>query len=99
MAIELDPRSRFQPYKVYDYLTPGHARRQAVDQTCIVEQAGYVLGQEPVRWQTGAIVWEMELPAGVSNSPMTYMVNGRQFIVVGASGRTFPGELVALALP
>jgi len=39
-------------YKVYDYLTPGAARRQAVHQTWIVEQAGYVLGQEPVRWQT-----------------------------------------------
>ncbi len=49
--------------------------------------------------KTGAIAWEMELPAGVSNSPMTYRVNGKQFIVVAASGRNFPGELVALALP
>jgi len=31
--------------------------------------------------------------------PMTYMVNGKQYIVVGVSGREFPGELVALALP
>jgi len=44
-------------------------------------------------------VWEMLLPAGVSNSPMTYMVNGKQYIVVAVSGRDFPGELVALALP
>jgi quinoprotein glucose dehydrogenase len=49
--------------------------------------------------KTGAIVWEKELPAGVSNSPMTYSVNGKQFIVVAVSGRNFPGELVALALP
>jgi len=49
--------------------------------------------------KTGAIVWENELPAGVSNSPMTYSVNGKQFIVVAVSGRNFPGELVALALP
>jgi glucose dehydrogenase len=41
----------------------------------------------------------MELPAGVSNSPMTYSVNGTQYILVGVSGRMFPGELVALALP
>ena len=47
--------------------------------------------------KTGAIVWEKELPAGVSNSPMTYSVNGKQFIVVAVSGRNFPGELVALA--
>jgi quinoprotein glucose dehydrogenase len=49
--------------------------------------------------KTGAIAWEMDLPAGVSNAPMTYQVNGKQFIVVGISGRQFPGELVALALP
>ena len=49
--------------------------------------------------KTGKIVWEMELPAGVSNSPMTYMAGGKQYIVVGVSGRQYPGELVALALP
>ena len=49
--------------------------------------------------KTGAIAWEMELPAGVSNSPMTYMANGKQFIVVAVSGRNYPGELVALSLP
>jgi quinoprotein glucose dehydrogenase len=49
--------------------------------------------------KTGAIAWEMELPAGVSNGPMTYMANGKQYIVVAVSGRNYPGELVALALP
>jgi len=49
--------------------------------------------------KTGAIVWEMELPAGVSNAPMTYQVNGKQYIVVAISGRQYPGEFVALALP
>jgi quinoprotein glucose dehydrogenase len=49
--------------------------------------------------KTGKIVWQMELPAGVSNSPMTYMFNGKQYILVAVSGRQFPGELVALALP
>ena len=42
--------------------------------------------------KTGAIVWEMELPAGVSNTPMTYMVNGKQFIVVAAVGTDVPGR-------
>ncbi len=49
--------------------------------------------------KTGKIVWEMELPAGASNSPMTYMAGGKQYIIVGISGRQYPGELVALALP
>jgi hypothetical protein len=30
---------------------------------------------------------------------MTYMHNGRQYIVVAVSGRQAPGELIALALP
>ena len=49
--------------------------------------------------KTGKIVWEKELSAGVSNSPMTYMVNGKQYVLVAVSGRQFPGEYVALALP
>jgi quinoprotein glucose dehydrogenase len=49
--------------------------------------------------RSGRIVWEMELPAGVSNAPMTYMHGKKQYIVVAVSGRTYPGELVALALP
>jgi quinoprotein glucose dehydrogenase len=49
--------------------------------------------------KTGAIAWEMELPAGVSNAPMTYIAKGKQYIVVGISGRQYPGELVALTLP
>jgi quinoprotein glucose dehydrogenase len=49
--------------------------------------------------KTGKIAWETELPAGTSGAPMTYMVNGKQFIVVAVGGRNFPGELVALALP
>ncbi len=48
---------------------------------------------------TGEILWEFELPANQSGTPMSYLADGRQFIVVavGAPGR--PGEFVALALP
>ena len=49
--------------------------------------------------KTGRIAWETELPAGTSGAPMTYMLNGKQYIVVAVSGRDLPGELVALALP
>jgi quinoprotein glucose dehydrogenase len=48
---------------------------------------------------TGAVPWETELPAGTTGSPMTYMFNGRQFIVVAVGGTDHPGEFVALRLP
>ena len=49
--------------------------------------------------KTGTIAWEMELPAGTSNAPMTYMVNGKQYIVVAVSGRQIRASSIALALP
>jgi quinoprotein glucose dehydrogenase len=49
--------------------------------------------------KSGAIAWETELPGGTSGAPMTYMVNGKQYIVVAVSWREMPGELIALALP
>jgi glucose dehydrogenase len=48
---------------------------------------------------TGQVVWETELPAGTTSGPMTYMHEGRQYIVVAVGGREHPGEWVALALP
>ena len=42
---------------------------------------------------------QMELPAGVSNSPMTYMINGKQYIAVAVGAQGVPAQLVALALP
>ena len=48
---------------------------------------------------TGDIIAEIELPAYQTGVPMTYMVDGRQFIVVAVAGRNHPGELVALSLP
>ena len=48
---------------------------------------------------TGELIHQMELPAGTTGIPMTYMVNGRQFIVVAIGGRDHFAELVALAVP
>lgn len=48
--------------------------------------------------QTGALVWEQELPLGPAGPPMTYMAGGRQFVVV-AVGSGVTTELVAYALP
>ena len=47
---------------------------------------------------TGDLIAEIELPGAVGSKPMTYMVDGRQYIVVSI-GRPGPAELVALALP
>ncbi len=48
---------------------------------------------------TGEILWEFELPANQSGTPMSYEVDGRQILVVAVGARDFPGEFVALALP
>ena len=48
---------------------------------------------------TGEVIWETELPAGVTGGPMTYMFEGRQYIVVPIGGRQDPAEWVALGLP
>jgi quinoprotein glucose dehydrogenase len=39
------------------------------------------------------------MPAPQTGSPMTYMLNGRQYLVVAISGGTYSGELLALKLP
>ena len=49
--------------------------------------------------QTGDVVWEMELPGGTSGAPMTYMHEGRQYIVVAVGWEDMASEWVALALP
>ena len=48
---------------------------------------------------TGDVIWEMELPSGTTAGPMTYMLNGKQFIVVSIGARNHPPEYVALSLP
>lgn len=48
---------------------------------------------------TGKEVGAVYMPAPQTGSPMTYMVNGRQYIVVAVSGAGHSGELVAFRLP
>jgi quinoprotein glucose dehydrogenase len=48
---------------------------------------------------TGKEVGAVYMPAPQSGSPMTYMLNGRQYIVVAISGAGYSGELVAFRLP
>jgi quinoprotein glucose dehydrogenase len=49
--------------------------------------------------QTGKEVGAVFLPAAQSGSPMTYMVDGKQYIVVAISGGNYSGEYVAFTLP
>ena len=48
---------------------------------------------------TGKEVGAVYLPAPQTGSPMTYMLNGRQYIVVAVSGAGYSGELIAFRLP
>lgn len=53
--------------------------------------------------KTGEIVWEYQLPAGGFATPITYMVNGKQYIAIAAGGARYGlkagGSYVAFALP
>jgi quinoprotein glucose dehydrogenase len=48
---------------------------------------------------TGKEVGAVYMPAPESGSSMTYMVNGKQYIVLAISGGNYSGELLAFRLP
>jgi quinoprotein glucose dehydrogenase len=48
---------------------------------------------------TGKDVGEILMPAPQTGSPITYSLNGRQFIVVPVSGGAYSGEFIAYRLP
>jgi quinoprotein glucose dehydrogenase len=52
--------------------------------------------------ETGKELWRGDLPAGSRATPMTYMVNGKQFVVIAVGGNEDWGKgdyIVAFALP
>jgi len=49
--------------------------------------------------KTGQELGAVHMPAPQTGSPMTYMHDGKQYIVVAISGPNFPGELIAFRLP
>ena len=54
--------------------------------------------------ETGEELWSDKLPAGGQATPMTYLENGRQYIVIAAGGHGMMGTrqgdyIVAYALP
>jgi quinoprotein glucose dehydrogenase len=48
---------------------------------------------------TGKEVGAVYMPGPESGSPMTYIVNGKQYIVIAISGGAYSGEYIAYALP
>jgi quinoprotein glucose dehydrogenase len=53
---------------------------------------------------TGELLWETTLPFAGNATPATYLVNGRQFVVIAAGGGKDPrsgsgGVYVAFSLP
>ena len=48
--------------------------------------------------KTGAVVGEVNLPGMMGSMPMTYMMNGKQYIAFTVGTPTEPAEVVALAL-
>src|SRR5690606_9812140 len=55
--------------------------------------------------ETGEMLWQDRLPAGGHATPMTYQLsNGKQYVVIAASGNSYMGSklgdaIVAYALP
>jgi quinoprotein glucose dehydrogenase len=49
--------------------------------------------------KTGEVVHEMDLPANATGIPMTYLLDGTQYIVVPVGAAGSPAELIALKVP
>jgi quinoprotein glucose dehydrogenase len=47
---------------------------------------------------TGKEVGAVYMPAPQTGSPMTYMINGKQYVVVSISGPGYSGEFIAFRL-
>ena len=48
---------------------------------------------------TGQVLWETELEAGSTGTLMTYLHNGKQYVVIAIGGFQHPAEFVAFSLP
>jgi quinoprotein glucose dehydrogenase len=48
---------------------------------------------------TGKRVASVKIPSATNSAPMTFVHNGKQYIVMPIGGTDYPGALVALALP
>jgi quinoprotein glucose dehydrogenase len=49
--------------------------------------------------KSGKELGAVYMPAGQTGTPMTYMLDGKQYIVVAIGGQNYGAELVAFRLP
>jgi quinoprotein glucose dehydrogenase len=81
----------------------GATTRPAVmaTKTLLFASEGY--GSRPILHvfdkQTGARLADIPVPGSIGGSPMTYAVNGKQYVAVWVGRQGFPARLVTLALP
>jgi alcohol dehydrogenase (cytochrome c) len=55
------------------------------------DAAGNLIAWNP---ENGTILWHFRLPAAVSNGPITYILDGKQYLVVGAGDTLYSFALV-----
>ena len=48
---------------------------------------------------TGKVIAEIDLPVGATGGPMTYMAEGKQYIVIPVGGRSYGAGWIAFSLP
>ena len=81
----------------------GKQTRAGVVVTDTLLFAGEGFGGDPVfrahDKMSGEIIAEIALPASQSSPPITYMQDGRQFLLMYVAASNSPAQLVALALP
>ena len=60
-----------------------------------------ILGPKIVAFDkaSGEVIGEVALPRNATAAPMTYMLNGKQYILVTTGGANLPAELIVLSLP
>ena len=49
--------------------------------------------------RSGTLLWKASLGGPISSGPMTYMVDGKQYLMVAVSGGNYSGEYIAYSLP
>jgi quinoprotein glucose dehydrogenase len=60
------------------------------------ERGAYLRAYDKATGKDAGAVW---MPAGQTGSPMTYMWNGKQYIMIAVGGQGYPAEMLAYALP
>lgn len=86
---------------------PGNVGTLVTKTLLIAGESGYFTTPSGVRGAmlraydkvTGSEVGAVYMPAPQSGSPMTYMLNGVQYVVIAVSGGSYSGELIGFKLP